>query len=93
MAICLGIRNVTALGRYSFHRTHFLFRQVTTSSITVFYNCISTFTHVKITAVCELTESVPLVEAVSPRQIIDVDERSEEVEQRPGEDHVVIDAY
>ena len=33
---------------------------------------------------CVLTKSVPLVEAVSPRQIIDVDERSEEVEQRPG---------
>ena len=31
-----------------------------------------------------LTESVPLVEAVSPRQVTDVDERSEEVEQRPG---------
>jgi len=41
----------------------------------------------------KLTLSVPRVEAVSPRQVSDVDERREQVEQRPGDDDVVVDAH
>ena len=40
-----------------------------------------------------LTECVPVVETVCPRQVRHVDERSEQVEQRPGDDHVVVDDH
>jgi len=40
----------------------------------------------------KLTERVPVVVTVWPGQVIDVDERSEEIKQPPGDDHVVVDA-
>jgi hypothetical protein len=42
--------------------------------------------------VVTLTVSVPFVIAVGPRQIGGVNEGCNEVEQRPGDDHVVVDA-
>jgi len=40
----------------------------------------------------KLTVGVPVVVAVSPWQLRDVDEGWEEVEERPRDDHVVVDA-
>jgi len=40
----------------------------------------------------KLTEGIPLVEAVGPRQVRDVAERGVQVDERPRDDDVVIGA-
>ena len=41
----------------------------------------------------KLTGCVPVVKAVSPRQFKDVDDRRPQIEQRPRDDHVVVDTH